>query len=85
MCNCLRTGHTYLTHSYLLKDVDPSLCIPCNSLLTTCIEHILISYIDFDIIRQNFYTACNLKYLFRNIHPKRIIMPFALLINFKVP
>ena len=42
-----------------------------NSLLT--VEHILISCIDFDIIRQNFYTASNLEYLFRNIHPKRII------------
>ena len=28
---------------------------------------------DFDIIRQNFYTASNLKDLFHNIHPKRII------------
>ena len=43
---------------------------PCNSLLT--VEHILISCIDFDIIRQNFYTASNLKDLFHNIHPKRI-------------
>ena len=32
-----------------------------------------ISCIDFDIIRQNFYTASNLKDLFHNIHPKRII------------
>ena len=29
--------------------------------------------LDFDIIRQNFYTASNLKDLFHNIHPKRII------------
>ena len=29
--------------------------------------------IDFDIIRQSFYTASNLKDLFHNIHPKRII------------
>jgi len=41
------------------------------SLLT--VEHILINCIDFDIIRQNFYTASNLKDLFHNIHPKRII------------
>ena len=68
--NRLRIGHTYLTHSYLLKDEDPPICIPCNSLLTV---EILISCIDFDIIRQNFYTASNLKDLFRNIHPKRII------------
>jgi len=69
--NHLRIGHTYLTHSYLLKDEDPPICIPYNSLLT--VEHILISCIDFRIIRQNFYTASNLKDLFHNIHPKRII------------
>ena len=34
---------------------------------------LVISCIDFDIIRQNFYTASNLKDLFHNIHPKRII------------
>ena len=32
-----------------------------------------IDCIDFDVIRQNFYTASNLKDLFHNIHPKRII------------
>jgi len=39
------------------------------------VEHILISVscIDFDIIRQNFYTASNLEDLFHNIHPKRIV------------
>ena len=68
--NRLRIGHTYLTHSYLLKDEDPLICIPCNSLLT--VKHILISCIDFDIIHQNFYTASNLKDLFHNIHPKCI-------------
>jgi len=56
--------------------------IPCNSLLT--VEHILISCIDFDIIRQNFYAAPNLKDLFHNIHPKRIISFVNLLINFKL-
>jgi len=29
-----------------------------------------ISCIDFDIVRQNFYTASNLKDLFNNIHRK---------------
>ena len=55
--------------------------IPRNSLKIQTYEvqghprssHILISCIDFAIIRQNFYTASNLKDLFHNIHPKRII------------
>jgi len=42
--NPLRIGHTYLTHSYLLMDEDPPVCIPCNSLLTT--EHILTNCVD---------------------------------------
>ena len=29
--------------------------------------------VEFDIIRRHFYIASNLKHLFRNIHPKRII------------
>jgi len=32
--NSLKIGHTYLTHSYLLKDEDQdctAVCIPCNS------------------------------------------------------
>jgi len=33
----------------------------------------LLSDVDYDIIRQNFYTASNLKDLFHNIHPKHII------------
>jgi len=37
------------------------------------VEHILVSCIDFDIIRQNFHTASNLKDLFHNIHAKCII------------
>jgi len=41
--------------------------------LETLRHSLLISCIDFDIIRQNFYTASNLKDLFHNIHPKRII------------
>ena len=51
------------------------------------VEHILISCIDFDIIRQNFYTAFNLKDLVHNIHTKRIrfcTRRLALLINFKL-
>jgi len=37
------------------------------------VHQLMISCIDFDIIRQNFYTASNLKDLFHSIHPKCII------------
>ena len=44
----LRIRDTYPTHSYLLKDQSSPICKPCNYLLT--VEHILISYVAFDII-----------------------------------
>jgi len=47
------------------------------SVVNKCVSYVsynvldddVISCIDFDIIRQNFYTASNLKDLFHNIHP----------------
>jgi len=38
----IKLGHSCLTH--FLKDEDPPICIPCNSLLT--VEHLLINCID---------------------------------------
>ena len=35
----LRIGHTYLTHSYLLKGEEAPQCVSCNAPLT--VEHIL--------------------------------------------
>ena len=48
--------------------INAFLSCNCNFLLT--VEHMPISCIDFDIVRQNFYTASNLKDLFNNIHRK---------------
>ena len=53
-----RICHTHLTHSVLSKAEDPSVHIPCNSLLT--VEYILVNchcVEDFDIICQNLYIA----------------------------
>jgi len=50
-------------------------------------EHILINCVDFEVIRQNFYTAFSLKDLFHNVHTKRIILfihAIGLLIDFKL-
>ena len=69
--NRLRIGHTLHilpTRTCERMKILP-MCKPCNSLLT--VEHIiLINCVDFDVIRQNFYTASNLKDVFHNIHPK---------------
>jgi len=71
--NCLRIDHTYI-HSYHLKDEDPPIPL-------LAVEYILINCVDFDIICQNFYTAFNLKDLFHNIHPTRIIYFIVLSID----
>ena len=42
----LKLGHSYLTHSYLLKGEPPPECITCNFRLT--ISHILVDCIEYD-------------------------------------
>ena len=56
----------FLTHSYHVKDEDAPVCIACYSLLT--VDHILINCVGFDIVRQIFYTASNLRDLFCYIY-----------------
>ena len=36
------SGHTYLTHSYILKKDNPPQCDHCQSILT--VSHILVDY-----------------------------------------
>ena len=45
----LRLGHSYLTHSYLLKVEPPPECVTCNCRLT--ISHILVDCIEYDFFR----------------------------------
>ena len=44
----LRTGHSYATHSYLLK--EQPMCIPCDAPFT--IKHILLYCVDFENARN---------------------------------
>ena len=66
-----RIGHSYLTHSYLLKAENPPRCIPCDCPLT--VKHILLDCVDFVHIRTKYYTATDLKTLFRDISQSCII------------
>ena len=45
----LKLGHSYLTHSYLLKGEPPPECVTCNCRLN--ISHILVDCIEYDIFR----------------------------------
>ena len=66
----LHIGHSFLTHSFLLKGEEPPTCIGCDKRLT--IEHILLTCSDFIEIRESHFTAKSLCMLFKDISPKKI-------------
>ena len=58
----LRIGHSYLTHSFLLKKEVRPQCTHCDEPLT--IRHIILSCQHFASIRRRFYNVNNLSDLF---------------------
>ena len=66
----LHTGHSFITHSFLLKGEEPQVCIVCNKRLT--IEHILLTCSDFIEIIERHFTAQSLRMLFEDISPEKI-------------
>ena len=63
----LHIGHTYFSHSYLLKGEDPPHCIACDEPYT--VKHVLISCVDLLEIRQKYYSVNSLFRLFREVSP----------------
>ena len=55
----LHIGHSFITHSFLLKGEEPPVCIGCDELLT--IQHILLTCSDFIEIRKSHFTAQSLR------------------------
>ena len=66
----LRIGHTFITHSFLLKGEDWPLCIPCQEPFS--VKHFLLDCTVFRIIRSRFYRVNSLKELFDTVEPVRI-------------
>ena len=66
----LHVGHSFITHSFLLKGEEPPMCIGCDKRLT--IEHILLICSDFIEIRESHFTAKSLRMLFKDISPEKI-------------
>ena len=66
----LHIGHTYLTHSYLLKREDPPFCFACDEIFT--VEHFLLRCADLIEIRHKHFTAESLKVLFRDVPPDKV-------------
>ena len=58
----LRIGHTYLTHSYLLKGEIQPQCIACQTPLT--VKHLLTECIDFSQTREKHYKEKTLEKIF---------------------
>ena len=68
----LRLGHSYLTHSYLLKGEPPPECLTCQCRLT--IEHVLVECIEYDFFRPIYFgNHVTLKDVFANVSVNAII------------
>ena len=67
----LRIGHTYITHSFLLKNEDPPECIACQEGYT--VKHFLIDCADLAFARQRYYNVPGLKDLFNNVNVGHIL------------
>ena len=61
----LRIGHSFITHSYLLKGEEQPTCVPCDTPFT--IKHILLHCVDFQKSRDKYYKVNSLKELFETI------------------
>ena len=79
--DCDSTGHSFITHSFLLKDEELPMCIGCDALLT--IEHILLTCSDLIEIRESHFTAQSLHVLFQEILPEKILNFIYFLYFFK--
>ena len=69
MNNRCRTGHSRLTHRFLLKGEPPPECIPCP--LT--IKHLLNKCADFNDVTQRFDQVPSLQDPFRTVKPVVIL------------
>ena len=51
----VRIGHSYITHSCILKKEDQPQCVACNSPLT--VMHIMLDCVDFDLVRTDHFNV----------------------------
>ena len=68
----LHIGHSFLTHSFLLKGEEPPVCIGCDKRLT--IEHILLTCSDFIEIRESHLQLSHCACCLRIFHLKRFLI-----------
>ena len=61
----LRIGHSYATHSFLLKGEEPPMCIPCDAPFT--IKHVFLNCVNFENARNRYYRVSSLKERFESV------------------
>ena len=67
----LRIGHTYFSHSCILRREDAPECTACQEIYS--VRHVLIDCIDLGLIRPRFYSVPDMKTLFDTVSVDRII------------
>ena len=67
----LRIGHSYLTHSFLLKQNDHPECTTCSCALT--VEHILLHCPALSPSRLKYFNVSSLFELFNNVSAQNIV------------
>jgi kelch-like protein 2/3 len=67
----VRIGHTYLTHSFLLKTEPAPECNPCQCVVS--VKHILLDCPLLNNTRFKHFTSTNLHQLFTSVQPTSII------------
>ena len=68
--NRLHIGHSYLTHSFILRKEEAPVCVACNAVITG--KHILIECADLLEIRKKYFEERSLYSLFGNVIPEII-------------
>ena len=66
--NRLHISHSYLTHSFILRKEEASVCSACNAVIT--VKHILIGCADLSEISKKYFEERSLYSLFRNVIPE---------------
>ena len=66
----IHIGHSYLTHSFVLRREEAPGCVACNAIII--VNHILIECADLVEVRQKYFEERTLYSLFRNVIPEVI-------------
>ena len=68
--NRLYIGHSYLSHSFILRKEEAPVCVACNTVIT--VKHILIECADLLEMSKKCFEEKSLYSLFRNVIPEII-------------